>query len=106
MHFHSQSRYYNTISLSLIITIVSFPVNIEIVKLNSLQIIEISAESGTAFRMKTHIQYDQTTNVYGALIGNSIKLDQGACFHYDRHLGNLQFGTTGDMLFSSWGETY
>ncbi|KAA3634261.1 MAG: hypothetical protein DWP97_07440 [Calditrichaeota bacterium] len=61
---------------------------------------------GAFYGPNAHIQYDQTTNVYGALVGNSIKLDKGACFHYDRNLGNLTKGTTGVMLFSSWGEDY
>ncbi len=51
-----------------------------------------------------HIQYDQTTQVYGALVANTIKLDQGACFHYDRSLGKVVHGTTGEMIQVAWKE--
>jgi len=51
-----------------------------------------------------HIQYDQTTNAYGSLVGGSIKLDKGACFHYDRNLANLKKGTTGEMVKVAWKE--
>jgi hypothetical protein len=45
---------------------------------------------GTFYGPNAHIQYDQTTAVYGSLVGGTIKLDQGACFHYDRDLGNIK----------------
>ncbi|MDM7974328.1 MAG: hypothetical protein QUT27_14915, partial [candidate division Zixibacteria bacterium] len=59
---------------------------------------------GTFFGPNAHIQYDQTTQVYGALVGNSIKLDKGACFHYDRNLAKIRHGTTGEMIQVAWKE--
>jgi len=62
--------------------------------------------NGAFYGPNAHIQYDQTTQVYGALVGNTIKLDRYACFHYDRSLGRLSFGTTGEMIAVAWGEIY
>ena len=62
--------------------------------------------NGAFYGPNAHIQYDQTTQVYGALVGNTIKLDRYACFHYDRSLGRLSFGTTGEMIAVAWGEVY
>ncbi len=61
---------------------------------------------GAFYGPNATIQYDQTTSVYGSIVGGSIQLDAGACFHYDRNLANITKGTTGEMLFSSWGENY
>jgi hypothetical protein len=61
---------------------------------------------GAFYGPDAHIQYDQTTQVYGSLVGNSIKLDKGACFHYDRSLANVKKGTTGTMYKIAWGEVY
>ncbi|MEE9441308.1 MAG: pilus assembly PilX N-terminal domain-containing protein [candidate division Zixibacteria bacterium] len=44
---------------------------------------------GAFYGPNAHVQYDQTTEVYGSLIGGSIRLDRGACFHYDRNLANI-----------------
>jgi hypothetical protein len=59
---------------------------------------------GAFYGPNAHIQYDQTTQVYGALVGNTIKLDKGACFHYDRALGRVKKGTTGEMYIAAWRE--
>ena len=73
---------------------------------SSLQFDQGNTFYGAFYGPNAHIQYDQTTEVYGALVGNSIKLDKGACFHYDRNLAKITKGTTGEMLFSSWGESF
>jgi hypothetical protein len=62
--------------------------------------------SGAFYGPDAHIQYDQTTQVYGSLIGNSIQLDRYACFHYDRSLARVTHGTTGEMITVAWGEIY
>lgn len=72
----------------------------------SLKFDQYNTFYGAFYGPNAAIQYDQTTNVYGSLVGNSIQLDQNACFHYDRNLGKLKKGTTGKMFFSSWGEDY
>jgi hypothetical protein len=59
---------------------------------------------GSFYGPNAHIQYDQTTEVFGALVGNTIQLDRGACFHYDRNLANIRHGTTGEMMAVAWGE--
>lgn len=46
--------------------------------------------SGTFYGPNAHIQYDQTSQVYGSLVGGTIKLDAGACFHYDRALAKVK----------------
>ena len=61
---------------------------------------------GVFYGPDAHIQYDQTTEAYGALVGNTLQLDAGACFHYDRTLANITKGTTGEMIAISWGENY
>ncbi|MEW5796187.1 MAG: hypothetical protein AB1772_07475 [Candidatus Zixiibacteriota bacterium] len=62
--------------------------------------------NGAFYGPDAHIQYDQTTQVFGALVGNTIKLDRFACFHYDRSLAKVTYGTTGEMIAVAWGETY
>ncbi len=57
---------------------------------------------GTFYGPNGHIQFDQTTNVYGSVVGKSIKLNQGACFHYDRSLSRVRHRTTGEMLVVAW----
>lgn len=59
---------------------------------------------GTFYGPNGHIQYDQTTQVYGALVGNTIKLDQSAKFHYDRNLANLTKGGATSMTVVAWRE--
>lgn len=61
---------------------------------------------GAFYGPNAHIQYDQTTQAYGSLVGNSIKLDKGACFHFDRDLANATHNTTGKMFEVAWGEIY
>ena len=62
--------------------------------------------NGAFYGPDAHIQYDQTTQVFGSLIGNTIKLDKYACFHYDRSLARITHGTTGEMIAVAWGEVY
>jgi hypothetical protein len=62
--------------------------------------------NGTFYGPKAHIQYDQTTQVFGSLVGNSIKLDQGACFHYDRSLGKIKRSANDGYEVLAWGEVY
>ncbi len=59
---------------------------------------------GSYYGPNAHIQYDQTTQVYGSLVGNTIQLDRDACFHYDRDLAKVKYGTTGRMLQVAWQE--
>ena len=61
---------------------------------------------GAFYGPNAHIQYDQTTQVYGSLVGNTLKLDQGACFHFDRNLMNVKKGRTGEMVATAWGENF
>ena len=62
--------------------------------------------TGAFYGPDAHIQYDQTTQLFGALVGNTIKLDRYACFHYDRSLARVTHGTTGEMIAVAWGEEY
>ena len=59
---------------------------------------------GAFFGPNAHIQYDQTTQAFGSLVGGTIKLDQGACFHYDRDLMKIKKYTTGKMFIVAWRE--
>lgn len=61
---------------------------------------------GAFYGPNAHIQYDQTTQVFGSLVGNTLKLDQGACFHFDRNLMNVKKGKTGEMVAAAWGENF
>lgn len=60
---------------------------------------------GGFYGPNAHIQYDQTTQVFGSLVGNTIQMDKGACFHYDRNLMNLTKGTTGLIYMVAWSES-
>ncbi|MBI5266274.1 MAG: hypothetical protein HY851_03475, partial [candidate division Zixibacteria bacterium] len=60
---------------------------------------------GTFYGPNGDIQYDQTTNVYGSIVSKTIKLDAGACFHYDRSLSRVRHGVTGRMLAVAWKQT-
>ncbi len=59
---------------------------------------------GAFYGPNAHIQYDQTTQAYGSLVGNTIQLDKFACFHYDRSLSKIKKGTTGEMDMVAWRE--
>ena len=59
---------------------------------------------GAFYGPDAHIQYDQTTQVYGSLVGGTIKLDKGACFHYDRNLGKVKKGASGTYDVVAWRE--
>ena len=57
---------------------------------------------GTFYGPNADIYIDQTTEVYGSLIGNSLTLDRNACFHYDQSLSEIKFRTTGAMEAVAW----
>jgi len=59
---------------------------------------------GTFYGPDAHIQYDQTTQAFGSLVGDTVQLDKGACFHYDRNLAKIKKGTTGRMFKVAWRE--
>lgn len=61
---------------------------------------------GAFFGPNASIQYDQTTQVFGSLVGYSINLDRYACFHYDRSLSRIQKGTTGEYVSAAWKELF
>lgn len=57
---------------------------------------------GSFYGPNADIQIDQTTSVYGSVIGKSITLDKNACFHYDRSLYEKKFRATGEMEAVAW----
>ncbi len=59
---------------------------------------------GSFYGPDADIQYDQTTEAYGSLVGGTIQLDAGACFHYDRSLSKITKGTTGEIILVAWRE--
>ncbi len=71
---------------------------------SNLQFDQYNTFVGAYYGPNAHIQYDQTTQAYGSLVGGSVKLDKGACFHYDRNLAKIKHGTTGAMLKVAWKE--
>jgi hypothetical protein len=60
--------------------------------------------NGTFYGPNAHIQYDQTTQAFGSLVGNTIKLDKGACFHYDRDLAKIRKRSATESEVVAWGE--
>jgi hypothetical protein len=62
--------------------------------------------NGTFYGPNAHIQYDQTTQAFGSLVGNTIKLDKGACFHYDRFLSTYSKKSATESQVVAWGEVY
>jgi hypothetical protein len=73
-------------------------------KLGTLKFNQGNIFYGTFYGPNGHVQFDQTTQVYGSVVSKTIKLDQTACFHYDRSLGRVKHGTTGEMLAVAWRE--
>ncbi len=69
---------------------------------DSLRFDQDNVFNGAYYGPNAHIQYDQTTQVFGSLVGGSIKLDQDACFHYDRSLADLTKGTTDKLIVLGW----
>lgn len=59
---------------------------------------------GTFYGPNAHIQYDQTSEVYGSIVGSTIKLDQGACFHYDTALGKIKRKKLSGVTQVAWRE--
>lgn len=45
---------------------------------------------------------ENNSNLYGSIVANSIKLENNACFHYDRKLGSYSKGTTGEINVIAW----
>ncbi|MCH7691075.1 MAG: hypothetical protein IIA17_08530 [candidate division Zixibacteria bacterium] len=68
----------------------------------SLQFDQDNTFYGTFYGPNADIFYDQTTQVYGSLIGNSLTLDKNACFHYDQSLYDYKGRTTGEMEAVAW----
>jgi hypothetical protein len=54
--------------------------------------------SGAFYGPGAHIQYDQTTQLFGSLVGGTIQLDKNACFHYDRSLANVKRKKIDEMV--------
>lgn len=71
---------------------------------SSLQFDQNNKFYGAFYGPNAHVQYDQTTEVYGSLVANTLKLDQYACFHYDRNLAKIKKFKTGDMQMIAWRE--
>ncbi len=71
---------------------------------STLQFDQSNVFYGAFYGPNAHVQYDQTTNVFGSLVANTIKLDQSACFHYDRDLAKIKKFKTGDMMLVAWRE--
>lgn len=71
---------------------------------SSLQFDQDNIFYGAFFGPNAHIQYDNTTQAFGSLVGGTIQLDQDACFHYDRDLMKIKKYTTGKMLMVAWRE--
>jgi len=44
----------------------------------------------------------QDMSLYGSIVASDITLHQNTCFHYDRNLGNVRHGTTGEMIAVAW----
>ncbi len=80
------------------------PSNLIIYSQGGMQFDQGNKFYGTFYGPKGHIQYDQTTEVYGALVGSTIKLDQGACFHYDRALGKVRRRCQSGVTQVAWRE--
>lgn len=57
---------------------------------------------GGFYGPNAHIQYDQTTQVYGSLVANTIQMDRDACFHYDRNLSSYTHGGGGGLTVVAW----
>jgi len=70
----------------------------------SLLFDQYNAFYGAFYGPEATIQYDQTTEVFGSLVGDYIQLDGGACFHYDRDLARIKHNQTGKMLEVAWRE--
>ena len=47
---------------------------------------------------------ENSCDVYGSLVANTVNMSNIACVHYDRALGDLEFGKTGDMTMIAWRE--
>lgn len=82
-----------------------YPINFQVYSQGStLQFDQGNTFVGTFYGPNAHIQYDQTTQVFGSLVGGSVKLDQGACMHYDRNLNKAVKKMTGKMMAIAWQE--
>jgi len=68
----------------------------------SLQFDQDNTFYGTFYGPNADIFYDQTTQVYGSLIGNTLTIDKNACFHYDQSLFDIKGRSTGEMEAVAW----
>ena len=50
------------------------------------------------------IQIDQTAEFYGSVLGASIQMDQGACFHFDRDMRKDVRPASGLIETVAWKE--
>jgi hypothetical protein len=50
------------------------------------------------------IHIEQNTDVYGALVGASLKVVNSACIHYDRSLLQIKRGSINKMVIVAWRE--
>ncbi len=72
----------------------------------SLQFDQANIFYGVFYGPNAHTQYDQTTEFYGSLVSGTIKLDAGACFHFDRDLMNYKTGYTHTVERIAWREIF
>ena len=70
----------------------------------SLQFDQANVFYGVFYGPNAHTQYDQTTAFYGSLMSGTIKMDQGACFHFDRNLLKYRTGYTHVVERIAWRE--
>jgi len=47
-------------------------------------------------------QVENNTSLYGSIVAEDIRIENAACFHYDRLLGSYAKGYTGDQLIVAW----
>ena len=72
----------------------------------TLQFDQDNIFNGAFYGPNATVQFDQTTTVYGSLVGGTIQMDAGACFHYDRSLSQITKGFSEVMEAIAWGEVY
>lgn len=74
-------------------------------KIGALKFYQQNSFYGMFYGPKASIEWDQTTMVYGSLVGANIHVDQFGRFHYDRSLSRVKHGVTGKMLMVAWRQT-
>ncbi|MBI5266273.1 MAG: hypothetical protein HY851_03470 [candidate division Zixibacteria bacterium] len=79
------------------------PTNLQMYSKNgSLKFYQQNSFYGMFYGPKSAIEWDQTTMVYGALVGSDVHIMQFGRFHYDRSLSRVRHGVTGRMLAVAW----